>query len=554
MKCKFVICFPILLAILSSAIFAYGINPCNMTDGFGVISAGDATSFVIKSDNSLWAWGRNHVGQLGDGTTTDRHTPVWIMDDVIAVSSGGFHTAVIRSDGSLWIWGSNSHGVIGDGTTENRHSPVKIMDDVVAVSASGAATMAIQSDGSLWAWGLIRLEGDLGRDLSSYTPLKIMEDVVAVSANGEHVMIIKSDGSLWGWGTNISGELGDGTTGTRRQIPIKIMEDVVAVSAETRGRTKAIRADGSLWAWGANNFGILGNDSVAERYLYPVKIMDEVVSVSTSSNHTVAVRTDGSLWVWGANWALRSDNPWLVDGFPFPHIPTMIMGNVAVASAGGIGWIGRETHHTIVLRTDGSLWTFGENEDGQLGDGTIARRNEPVKIMDGVMLPNNMEPVAALPPPIIPVDVLVDDVPRFTTATAYPVTDTIVVNGEDVIFQVYRIYGLNFYSIREFAYILSGTSAQINVVWDDENSAIVITTGQPYENIGGERVNTSSEAKTAQRAVAAVFLNDTELQLIAFNIGGNNFFSLTDIVENLDLFVDWCDEIDNIVINTPDFR
>jgi len=176
-----------------------------------VISAGYLdSSAAIDEYGRLWTWGANSRGQLGDGTTIDRHTPVHIMDDVVAVSIGATHTAAIKSDGGLWTWGHNIFGALGDGTTINRYSPIHVMDDVRFVLASTSYTMAIKSDGSLWVWGNNQ-GGSLGDGtfVNRYEPTHIMDDVVAVSSSG-HTLALQNDGSLWVWGMNLSGELGIG--------------------------------------------------------------------------------------------------------------------------------------------------------------------------------------------------------------------------------------------------------------------------------------------------------------------------------------------------------
>jgi hypothetical protein len=312
------------------------------------------------------------------------------MNDVIAVSAGTAHTMAIRSDNSLWAWGSNeSYSRLGDGTTEARHLPVRIMADVIAVSAGFGGTVAIKTDGSLWAWGEIGFE----EIYSSDTPIKIMDDVVAVSTSGSAIMVIKVDGGLWAWGGNNLGQLGDGTTNFSF-TPIKILDDVVAVSTGT-SRSAAITADGSLWVWGGNVFGGLGDGTTTNRH-EPLKIMDDVISVSIGLDHMAAIKTDGSLWIWG--------RPTVVEGIrPFNQIPTHSMDNVVAVSAGGrvISTFSGEVFYTLALRADASLWTWGANHNGQLGDGdtTSRMRTEPAKIMDNVMLPGRVEPIAPLPPP-----------------------------------------------------------------------------------------------------------------------------------------------------------
>lgn len=264
MKKRLIVCIFALLIISVNAV-AKG--------NYEAVVAGDNYFVVLKTDGSLWAWGDNRAGQLGDGTKSYRQNPVKVMDDVRQVSVGRQHTMAIRNDGSLWAWGDNGDGQLGDGTQTQRSTPVKIMDDVRQVSAGGLHTMAVRNDGSLWAWGNNTF-GEIGNGVEfsqPLSPVKVMDNVREVSADNCYTMAVCNDGSLWAWGSNNYGQYGDGTKRARIR-PKKIMDNVREVSAGGFF-TFAILNDGSLWAWGNNSSGELGDGTQTQR-LSPVKIMD----------------------------------------------------------------------------------------------------------------------------------------------------------------------------------------------------------------------------------------------------------------------------------------
>jgi len=263
------------------------------------IAAGIFHSLVII-DGSLWAWGFNADGELGDGTNENRNRPVQVGTDTdwVSVAVGMSHTVALKADGSLWAWGNNFHGQLGDGTTENRFSPVQIGTDTdwANIVAGSDYTVAIKTDGTLWAWGH-NAHGQFGCEIVSefMDGSKVLEPApigtyevwtqMTTPSMCDTNFLIKEDGSLWAWGNNSHGQLGDGTT-TSRDTPVQIGTDtdwVNVVLGDTRA--VAVKTDGSVWSWGWAGFcscdeedydGIswIGDGTHGEDRHTPVKILE----------------------------------------------------------------------------------------------------------------------------------------------------------------------------------------------------------------------------------------------------------------------------------------
>ena len=381
------------------------------------VAVGYILSF-IKNDGTLWTQGNsNFRGSLGIGE--DRTGFITgsnkILDDAIFVSTSGFHGAAITSDHTLWMWGENWAGQLGTGDVYNRYTPTKILDDVISVCCSGTHTLAIKADGSLWAWGW-NYYGEVGVDETNYSyeqytndvvscqtvPIKIMDNVVVASCQGHNSAAIKADGTLWLWGDNTTGQLGAGvvTNRSRTQVngivnpyqttPIKVMENVVDVSCGDS--TYVIKTDGSLWAWGVNDYGQLGNNGACDvpesfnaraHQTTPVKIMDGVTSVHNNGFSAMALKADGSLWTWGENYSGNIGNGKFGRNND-QYVPVNVLNEVVFMSG--------SSSNTVAIKKDGSLWAWGSNSQKQFGDGFGNAGDEdiqttPIKIMDGLAVP-----------------------------------------------------------------------------------------------------------------------------------------------------------------------
>ena len=195
------------------------------------IAGGRVHAIALKSDGTVWAWGYNAYGQLGDGTTAwSRPTPVQVsgLSGVTAIAAGGYHTIALKSDGTVWTWGANGNGQLGDGTTTERKTPVQVsgLSSVTAIAAGSSHTIALKSDGTVWTWGA-NGSGQLGDGTNTErtTPVQVsgLSGVTAISGGESHTITLKSDGTVWTWGANASGQLGDGTY-TSRTTPLQVKD------------------------------------------------------------------------------------------------------------------------------------------------------------------------------------------------------------------------------------------------------------------------------------------------------------------------------------------
>jgi hypothetical protein len=352
---------------------------------WAAVAAGGRHNVARHLDGNLHAWGSNLQGQLGDNTTIGRNKPAVVAGANTTwrqIAAGEFHTLALRADGTLWAWGFNQNGQLGDGTSVDKLVPTKIgTGKWLYVAAGKAHSLGIDDKGALWAWGR-NFNGQLGDAtvLPRLAPVKITvagtATWTAVAAGDTHSLGRRSDGTLWAWGGNASGQLGNGdATGADVNAPVQVGTQSWASISAGGSHSAAIRTEGTLWTWGDNLSGQLGLSSTTKSAV-PVQVVlagnaNNWSAVSAGLKHTVAIRTDGTLWTWGSNSNGQIGNNTLLDQTAPVQIGTST-GWTSVAAGG---------QHSIGMMLDNTLWTWGLNADGQLGNGQNTDQRVPVLVV-----------------------------------------------------------------------------------------------------------------------------------------------------------------------------
>ena len=384
---------------------SYSVTPSassgsSSTVDFGLLLAGDDSvtmgtqyTLAIRDDNKLFAWGYNSRGNLGLGDSVNRLSPVLVNNSSWskiatsswwdAGSSEEYFCLGIQTDGSLWSWGSNTFGQLGDGTTTQRLSPVRIGNDTWSVVACGTYhSMGIKTNGTLWAWGHSGASNRLGISTASAvtSPVQIgsATNWVRVSCGNASTWALKSDGTLWSWGYNAYGQLGTGNTTDRSAGPVQVGSDTnwssVCVGFY---HTMALKTNGTLWACGLNNYsgGILGDGTTTQRNsLIQIGSDTNWSKIQTKQYHNAAIKTDGSLWTWG--WNQRGQ---IGDATSFFSNSSNKASPFRVGTGTDWARVACGQTNTAGIKSDGTLYHWGFGDNGALGQGNTTQRISPAK-------------------------------------------------------------------------------------------------------------------------------------------------------------------------------
>ena len=320
---------------------------------------------VLKSDRTLWYWGRYPVS---NGSWTKVGTPVKLMNNVKTAAAAGEAFAVVKPDGRLYTWGSNG-GVLGLGHNDFVALPtlVETVDEVVAVSVSGTNMLVLRQDGTVWVCGSNRMgqlgNGAYGDDIVSNLLQRVagLPTATSVNATWHGARALDVNGRLWSWGW---GEYSGFESDSHILTPRQLMSNVRQVEGRSMQRNYAVKEDNSLWSWSSGR---------------PEQIMTDVRSVDGENNHSMAIKTDGSLWVWGFNKHGEFGNGQTSWDYLLADEAVRVMDDVLDVQTVDHGLGGS----SAAIKTDGSLWAWGSNESGGVGNGAEEDQLTPVKIMDG---------------------------------------------------------------------------------------------------------------------------------------------------------------------------
>jgi alpha-tubulin suppressor-like RCC1 family protein len=352
------------------------------------LAAGQAYSLAIRSDGVAFGWGDNSGGQLGLGAAgADELLPKIIsgLSDGVALDGGSNFSHALKGTGTAVAFGVNTNGRLGNGSTTDSYLPTAVssLTGVVAVSNGEDHALALKGDGTIYTWGKNEF-GQLAESTSTTqrtSPTEITSvTTVSAIATGEYFSVaLKQNGTLSSWGRNHSGQLGNNSNdNSSTPVSVSSITTGTAIAAGWQ-HALALLADGTVRAWGYNFYGQLGDGTYGfgNNRTTPVEVdgLEDVIAIGAGASFSVALKDDGTVWTWGGNFYGE-----LGDGTNTDRASAAQISGLSDVTKIAVGY-----YHTLAMTSDGTVFAWGRNADGQLGDGTQTNRNAPVQISGPTM-------------------------------------------------------------------------------------------------------------------------------------------------------------------------
>lgn len=372
------------------------------------ISGGNNHFLALSTSGQVYGWGAKDYYVLGDGSNTGSSlTPTLIpgLSSVSQISAGLFHNFALTSNNKLYAWGSGAFGKIGDGTTTNRTTPIDVSatsgflssplagKTIKSIDAGGESSFAIDSEGILYGWGS-NTYGQLGiapmgTSSDNYKPRKVVSgallgrNISSVALGRYHTLAVDTEGDVYSWGYNTDGQLGNGTSGaaTTTVVPAMVQNGVVISKLSTGYyHTIALMSDGKMFAWGYGSSGQMGNGSTANR-TFPIEIDTTgtpmagktIVDVVSGAYHNLALDSTGAVYAWGLGTSGQ-----IGDGAKTNRSRPVLVDMTDTPLAGKtITQLAASEFNSMALTDEGKVYVWGRGTNGVLGNGTIVDMANP---------------------------------------------------------------------------------------------------------------------------------------------------------------------------------
>jgi alpha-tubulin suppressor-like RCC1 family protein len=354
------------------------------TNTFPKIRSGQRHVIYLKDDSTVWCWGDNGSYQLAqiDNNPNSVATEVGSISEIGLIDAGNWNSFALQGDGTLFAWGRNQNGCLGIGSVSDTYTPTEVSTsgaEFVSVASGDAHTIALDHEGNVWVWGL-NTDDQLGIPAltEEHEPVwlddaNLNNKVIGIAAGNSHclaVVDVDDDGDgdeVYAWGSNSNGQIGNNTSGGTQAIPFAVIIDLSSIQKVAAGAiySLALKTDGSVWTWGLNNFGQLGlGDQVDRESPTEVgSISDTIIDIEAGYEHTLALKEDGSILSWGTNEYVQLG----LAIVPVSSQEQFYTTPQNVANLTNIIAIDAGSQHSVALRDDGTVWTWGMNTQGQLG-------------------------------------------------------------------------------------------------------------------------------------------------------------------------------------------
>jgi Regulator of chromosome condensation (RCC1) repeat len=365
------------------------------TIAIGTFAVPDAAAEAASPSGTVWEWGYNSDGELGNRTNANSNIPVQVGltglpsgVTITTIAGGGTHSLALASNSTVWAWGNNYYGELGNGSYNGSNIPVQVSlpslpsgVTITKIACGENHSLALASNGTVWAWGW-NAYGQIGNRSynGSNVPVQVSlpslpsgVTMTSISCGELHSLALASNGTVWAWGWNAYGQLGNGFDNYGSNIPVQVSIPSGFIITKIAGwgyHSLALASNGTVWAWGQSTTTFSNIPVQVGLTGLPNGVI--ITNIECGELHNLALASNGTVWAWGLNYDGELGNGTNTDS----NIPVQVSlpSGVTISNIAGGGW------HSLALASNNTVWAWGSNGDGELGNGSYNGSNIPVQV------------------------------------------------------------------------------------------------------------------------------------------------------------------------------